>query len=87
MSEESVSSYRRPIVDIENYRERNKKKDKDYYYKKHDLLKSKMRERAQRKQVNIKEKIKLVTATVSEITICLERISTALIALDKPVRV
>ena len=87
MSEESVNSYRRPIVDIEDYRERNKKKAKDYYYKKHDVLKTKMRERAQRTQVNIKESMKIVTAAVSEIITCLVKITAALTALDKPARV
>ncbi len=46
-----------------------------------------MRERSQRKQVNTKEIIKLVTAAVSEITTCLEKITTGLTTLYTPKRV
>ena len=50
MFEEYISSSRRLIASLEDYRERNNKRSKDYYYRNHDEIKSKMKERAQAKR-------------------------------------
>ncbi len=88
MSEELVNSYRRPIVDIEDYRYRNNKKAKDYYYKNHETVKTKMRERAANKRTQTQETIKDVTAAVADIQTALNKITATLKRLtETPSRV
>jgi hypothetical protein len=88
MSEESVNSYRRPIVDLEDYRSRNNKKAKDYYYKNHETVKTKMRERAANKRIQTQETIKDVTAAVADIQSALNKVTASLKRLtDTPSRV
>lgn len=86
MSEESVTS-RRPILTIEDYRARNKKKAMDYYYKNHDALKTKMRERAQGKRDQIQDTVKTALGVVGDIAIALEKVQDILKALDKSKRI
>ena len=78
MSEESVSSSRRPIASLEDYRERNNKRAKDYYYRNHDTLKTKLRERAQAKRGQLQERVKTVLAAVVDISLALVKIQDAL---------
>jgi len=88
MHEESVNSYRRPIVDMEDYRSRNNKKAKDYYYKNHETVKTKMRERAVNKRIQTQETIKDVTAAVADIQFALNKVTASLKKLtDTPSRV
>ena len=82
MSEESVSSSRRPIASLEEYRERNNKRAKDYYYRNHDTLKTKLRERAQAKRGQLQESVKTVLAAVVDISLALVRIQDALKAFE-----
>ena len=87
MSEESVHSYRRPIVDIEDYRSRNNQKSKDWYYKNHETIKTKMRERATNKRIQTQETIKDVTAAVKNIQTDIEKGAASLKKLtDTPSR-
>ncbi len=87
MSEQSVNSYRRTIVDLEDYRSRNNKKAKDYYYKNHETVKTKMRERAANKRIQTQETIKDVTATVADIQTVLNKVTASLKRLiDTPSR-
>ena len=78
MSEESVSSSRRPITTLEDYRERNAKRAKEYYYKNHDRLKNKLKERARNKRDQTQESIKTVLEVVGEISLALAKIQDAL---------
>jgi hypothetical protein len=87
MSEGSVTSSRRPIISLEDYRARNKKKALDYYYKNHDALKSKMRERAQCKREQIQDSVKTVLGVVGDIAIALDKIQNVLKAVDKSQRI
>jgi hypothetical protein len=86
MSDESVSSSRRPIASLEDYRERNNKRAKEYYYKNHDTLKTKLRERAQAKRDQTQDGIKTVLEVVGEISLALVKIQDVLKALDKTQR-
>ncbi len=78
MSEESVTSSRRPIASLDDYRERNNKRAKEYYYKNHDKLKNKLKERAQTKRNETKESIKTILDVVGEISLALAKIQDAL---------
>jgi hypothetical protein len=78
MSEESISSSRRPIASLDDYRERNDKRTKDYYYRNHDTLKTKPRERAQAKRGQLQESVKTVPAAVADISLALVKIQDAL---------
>ncbi len=78
MSEESVTSARRPIASLDDYRERNNKRAKEYYYKNHEKLKNKLKERAQTKRDETKESVKTCIKAVSEITLALAKIQDAL---------
>ncbi len=78
MSEESVNSYRRPIVDIEDYRSRNIKKAKDYCYKNLETVKTKMRESAANKRVQTQETIKDVTEAIDDIRTALNKVTASL---------
>ena len=82
MSEESVSSSRRPIASLEDYRERNNKRAKDYYYRNHDILKTKLRERAHAKRGQLQESVKAVLAAVVDISLALVKIQDALKAFE-----
>ena len=82
MSEDSVSSSRRPIASFEDYRERNNKRAKDYYYRSHDELKNKMKERAQAKRGQLQESVKTVLAAVVHISLALSQIQDALKAFE-----
>jgi hypothetical protein len=86
MSEESIRSSRRPIASLEDYRERNNKRAKDYYYRNHDTLKTKLRERAQAKRDQLQESVKTVLAAVADISFALVKIQDALKAFE-PARV
>ena len=78
MSKESVTSSHRPIATLQDYRERNAKRVKEYYYKNHDKLKNMLRERAQTKRKETKESIKTILDVVGEISIALAKIQDAL---------
>ena len=82
MSEESVTSARRPILTIEEYRERNNKRAKEYYYKNHDKLKNMFKERAQNKRDQIQDGVKTVIGLVVDITRALLQIQETLKALE-----
>ena len=83
MSGESISSSRRPaIVSPEDYRERNNKKDKVYYYKNHDELKNKRKERAQAKRGQLQESVKTVLAAVAGISLALSQFQDAFNAFE-----
>ena len=86
MSEKSVTSSRRPIASLDDYRERNNKRAKDYYYRNHDELKNKMKERAQTKRRQLQDGIKTVLDVVGEISLALVKIKDVLKALDKTQR-
>ncbi len=81
MSEESVTSSRQPIASLEDYRERNAKRAKEYYYKYHEKLKNKLKERAQIKRDETKESVKTVLDLVGEISLALAKIQDALKAI------
>ncbi len=88
MSEESVNSYRRPIVDLVDYRSRTNKRAKDYYYRNHETVKTKMRERAANKRIQTQETIKDVTAAVADIQTVLNKVTASLKRLtEAPSRV
>ena len=78
MYEESVTSSRRPIASLDDYRERNNKRAKEYYYKNHDKLKNKLKERAQTKRNETKESIKTILDVVVEISLALAKIQDVL---------
>ena len=78
MSEESVTISRRPIASLEDYRERNNKRAKEYYYKNHEKLKNKLKERAQIKRDETKESVKTILDVVGEISLALAKIQDAL---------
>ncbi len=78
MSEESVTSSRQPIASLEDYRERNAKRAKEYYYKNHEKLKNKLKERAQIKRDETKESVKTILDVVGEIFLALAKIQDAL---------
>ena len=78
MSEESVTSARRPIASLDDYRERNNKRAKEYYYKNHEKLKNKLKERAQIKRDETKESVKTILDVVGEISLALAKIQDAL---------
>ena len=78
MSEESVTSSRRPIASLEDYRARNAKRALEYYYKNHDKLKNKLKERAQTKRNETKESIKTILDVVGEMSLALAKIQDAL---------
>ena len=82
MSEESVTSARRPIATLEDYRERNAKRAKEYYYRNHDKLKIKLKERAQNKRNQVQEGVKTVLELVADITLALVKIQDTLKALE-----
>ncbi len=82
MPEESISSSRRPIASLEVYRERNNKRDKDYFYRNHETLKTKLRERAQAKRDQLQESVKTVFAAVGDISLALVKIRDALKAFE-----
>ncbi len=86
MSEESNSSSRRPIATLQGYRERSNKRSEDCYYRSHDTLKTKLRERAQAKRDELQESVKTVLAAVAEISLALLQIHDALKAFE-PARV
>ena len=83
MSEESVNSSRRPIASLEYYRARNNKRAKEYYYKNHDTLKTKLRERAHSKRDQTQDGIKTVLDVVGEISLALVKIQDVLKAFNK----
>ena len=78
MSESSVTSVRRPVTSIEDYRARNNQKAKDYYYKNHETVKTKMRVRAQARRGQTQETIRDVTAAVADIQTALDRVTASL---------
>ncbi len=78
MSEEFVTSSRRPIAYLDDYRERNNKRAKEYYYKNHEKLKNKLKERARTKRDETKESVKTVLNAVGEISLALAKIQDAL---------
>ncbi len=78
MSEEFVTSSRQPIASLEDYRARNAKRALEYYYKNHDKLKNKLKERAQTKRNETKEGIKTILDVVGEISLALAKIQDAL---------
>ena len=82
MSEESVSSSRRHILTIEEYRERNNKRAKEYYYKNHDKLKNKLKERARSKRDQVQDSVKTVLGLVADITRALAQIQETLKTLE-----
>jgi hypothetical protein len=82
MSEESIRFSRRPIASLEDYRESNNKRAKDYYYRNHDTLKVKLRERAQAKRDQLQESVKTVLAAVADISFALVKIQDALKAFE-----
>ena len=82
MSEESVSSLRRPIASLEEYRKRNNKRSNDYYYRNHNELKNKMKERAQAKRDQLQKSVKRVLAAVADISLALLQIQNALKAFE-----
>jgi hypothetical protein len=82
MYEESISSSRRPIATLEEYRERTIKRAKDYYYRNHDTLKTKLRERAQAKRGQLQESLKTFLAAVADISLPLVKIQDALEILE-----
>ena len=86
MFEESVSSSRRPIAPLEDSRERNNKRARDYYYRNHNTLKTKLREHAQAKRGQLQDGIKTVLDVVGEISLALVKIQDVLKALDKTQR-
>ena len=81
MSEEFVTSSRRPIAALEDYRERNAKRAKEYYYTNHEKLKNKLKERAQIKRDETKESVKTFLDVVGEISLAIARIQAALKAI------
>ncbi len=86
MSEESISYSRRPIATLEAYRERNNKRAKDYCYRNHDTLQTKLRECAQPKRGQLQDSVKTVLAAIVDISIALLQIQEALKAFE-PARV
>ena len=80
MSEESVNNVpvRRPIASIDDFRSRNNKRAKDYYYKNHETVKTKMRDRAATRRIKMLESIKDVTAAVADIQAALDKVTAAL---------
>ena len=78
MSEQLLNSYHRRIVDMEDYRSRNNKKTKDYYYKNHETVKNKMRECVANKRSQTQETIKNVTAAVKDIQTSIEKVTASL---------
>jgi hypothetical protein len=60
MSEESITSSRRPIASLKEYKPWNAKRVKDYYHRNHDG--EKMTERAQCKRGQLQERVKTVIA-------------------------
>ena len=82
MSEESISSSRRPIATLEDHKERNNKRAKDCYYRNHDELKYKLKERAQAKRDQLQESAKTVLAAVADISLALLQIQYALKAFE-----
>lgn len=87
MSEESVNSSRRPIITLEDYKARNAKRSKDYYYRNQDVLKVKMKERAQSKRDEIKNSVKTVLEVVGEISAALQKIQDLFRTLESSQRV
>jgi len=84
MSDESISFSRRPIASLEDYRARNNKREKEYYYKNHDTLKNKLRERAHAKRDRTQDGIKMVLEVVGHISLAIAKIQAALKTLDNP---
>ena len=82
MSEESISSSCRPIATLQDYREQNNKRAKDYYYRSHDELENKTKERAQANRVQLQESVKTVLAAVVDISLALLQIKDALKAFE-----
>jgi hypothetical protein len=78
MSKESVSSSRRPIASLEDYKERNNKRAKNYYYRNHDTLKTKLRERVHTKRDQMQESVKTFLAAVADISFALVKIQDTL---------
>jgi hypothetical protein len=66
--------------------ETNNKRAKDYYYKNHDTLKTRLRERAQAKRDQNQDGIKTVFDAVGEISLALVKIQDVLKALAKTQR-
>jgi hypothetical protein len=86
MSKDFVSSSRRPIASLEDYRARNNKREKEYYYKNHDTLKNKLRERAHAKRDRTQDGITMALEVVGHISLAITKIQDALKTLDKPPR-
>ena len=78
MSESSVTSARRPVTSFEDFRSRNNQRAKDYYYKNHETVKTKMRERAATRRGQTQETIRDVTAAVADIQTALDKVSASL---------
>ena len=86
MSEGSVTSARRPIISLEDYRDRNAKKAKAYYYRNQDVLKNKMKQRAKSKNEQTQENIKTALEAVGDISLALVKIQDVLKTLVKSQR-